>query len=177
METLVDLFGEMITDYERNTISGRQGKRAEDLFKDLLFWRLGKQPQLPSKQENMLWHIDWWVEGHAYDVKSRKAIRRGMLPQDNLHWIEYQNIRGDVGWLQGKSHTIAFELEFSWMLVNRERLLELVRERVDLDDVQTLEGIDNPDIWQVYHRKDQWDRITLAPLAEILTTEPVIWKK
>ena len=41
--------------------------------------------------------------------------------------------------------------------------------------MQTLEGIDNPDIWQVYHRKD-WDRITLAPLAEILTTEPVIWK-
>jgi hypothetical protein len=177
METSVDLFGEMTTNYETDTISGRQGKRAEDLFRKILFWKLGIQPTTPKEGEDIFSHYDLCVDGHTYDVKSRKSISRGKPLQDAYQWIEYQNVRGDTGWLLGRADTIAFELKFTWMLVNRERLLELVRERVDLDDVKKKSNDTKIVPWQIYHREDVWDRIILAPLSEILTTEPVIWKK
>jgi hypothetical protein len=163
--------------YETDTISGKQGKEAEDLFKKTLFWKLGKQPTAPKKGENIFSHIDWCVDGHAYDVKSRKSISRDRPLQDAFQWIEYQNVRGDSGWLLGRADTIAFELKFTWMLVNRERLLELVRKRVDLDDVKKKTNDIKIVPWQVYHRPDVFDRIFIVPLSEILTTEPVIWKK
>lgn len=157
-------------------VSGEQGKKAEDEFKDILYWKFGKQAEIPHEKENIYGHIDFRVDGHGYDVKSRKAIRRGRKIQDNFQWIEYQNISGNAGWLRGLSHTIAFELKHTWMLVNRVKLLEYVRPKLNLDDVEIL-NMDTPVPWQIYKRKDKEDRIFLIPLSEILITEPVIWRK
>jgi hypothetical protein len=62
------------------------------------------------------------------------------------------------------------------MLVNRVKLLEYVRPKLNLDDVKIL-NVDTPVPWQIYERVNKEDRIFLIPLSEILITEPVIWKK
>ena len=69
---------------ETDTISGRQGKRAEDLFRKTLFWKLGIQPTTPKQGEDIFSHFDLCVDGHTYDVKSRKSISRDKPLQDNL---------------------------------------------------------------------------------------------
>ena len=78
-------------------------------------------------------HVDFNMnqEGNPswkVDVNARKALKRGMPPQDAWVWIEAVTVKGTLGWLFGEADLIAFERENDFVLVKRVRLLSLVRD-------------------------------------------------
>jgi len=59
------------------------------------------------------------------DVKGAKKQNRDDVNVDyNIHYVEFMNVKGKLGWLYGKAHYIAFEAESEWVIVNRIKLLE-----------------------------------------------------
>lgn len=76
-----------------------------------------------TKQQDMFDHIDWFAGEHSYDVKSLKKRRaKDNTVDSTIVWIEFKNVRGNLGWLYGKAQRIAFELEDEFIIVNREDL-------------------------------------------------------
>ena len=51
-----------------------------------------------TKEENMYKHIDLIVEGVKVDVKGMKKVNRSDASiNPDIHWIEFQNVRGNKG--------------------------------------------------------------------------------
>jgi len=108
------------------------GYRAEELFKNALI-KMGCKVIEATRDENMFGHFDFVVNGQKIEVKSEKAINRGEQSSP-IFWIEALNVRGDIGWLYGKSDKIAFlhRKEF-WIVIteNIRRYIELNIPRFD----------------------------------------------
>lgn len=45
-------------------------------------------------------------------------------------WVELQAVNGKKGWVKGKAHVIAFELEDRFILVNRLKLCKMVEKKI-----------------------------------------------
>lgn len=74
-------------------------------------------------------HIDLFYtkndKTYSIDVKSmKKSNRKDATPDDQIHWIELQNVRGNPGWIYGKADFIAFELMNSWLIISRKKLID-----------------------------------------------------
>lgn len=68
-----------------------------------------------SQKDDMFNHIDLFYtiadKTYSFDVKSmKKSNRKDSTVDDQIHWIELQNVRGNPGWIYGKADFIAFEL-------------------------------------------------------------------
>jgi hypothetical protein len=77
------------------------GNIAETKFKELVE-SFGLECTASTKQENMHQKIDFFVKGKGIDVKGNKHL-------DNI-WLEIVNVKGNNGWLYGKSDYIAIEI-------------------------------------------------------------------
>lgn len=74
-------------------------------------------------------HIDLFYtkddKTYSFDIKSmKKSNRKDATPDDQIHWIELQNVRGNPGWIYGKADFIAFELMNSWLIISRKKLID-----------------------------------------------------
>ena len=130
----------------------------------------------------------WDIEGEIdeerlkIDVKSMK--RQNMydpLPDERFHWVEFQNVRGDIGWLYGKADAFAFEIEDYFILVRKSALQkfmetktngkvlekskfpwpkDLTTSSVELSGTQLDWLIDGVDIWKIKpHPELKYSRI------------------
>jgi hypothetical protein len=101
------------------------GRMTEGLFTHLMR-KLGYGHIVhPTKEQDMFEHWDIQIEGVKYDVKSiKKESRHDNTTNEEIIWVEFQNVRGNPGWLYGKADMIAFEVDKGFLLVPRTSLLE-----------------------------------------------------
>jgi hypothetical protein len=90
-------------------------------------WGVRKASEAQDKTQ----HIDYIlnVAGRevTVDVKGRKKFSdRGLL------LIEILNVIGNRGWLLGKAEQIAFQLQKGWLIVDRNALFRLVKDKMGL---------------------------------------------
>ena len=162
----------------------QQGKRAEMCFKGLAE-RRGYTVIQTSAASNIREHIDFILarddepDKIAVDVKARKKVSRYSDEYDDENvWIEFNNVRGNLGWLYGKADKIAFERDFDFVLVDRESLREYCEATVSPVIVKsTAEAI-----YKSFQREGRKDVISRVPMKDILhpysfTVGTEIWKK
>lgn len=111
------------------------------------------------------------------DVKGRKRIGRSGQLQDEWIWLELHGVREkDMGWLYGGcADLIAFEMPDSFMLVDRDRLIDLVEELVP----PTAERVEISDQakYKIYQRYGRRDLITMIESVKIQPIAFQIWSK
>ena len=73
-----------------------------------------------------------FVLGQLILKLEKKTSRNDSKAQDDWIWIEFQNVRGNAGWLYGEADNIAFETQDNFIVVDRESLVNYVEEAVDM---------------------------------------------
>ena len=133
-----------------------------------------------KRRENMQKHIDKYVTDDAgtwsVDIKARKKTRRSNdNAQDDWIWIEFQNVRGNTGWLYGEADYIAFETQDNFVIVKKDSLIEYVEGAVDMGKSVKYSGEAK---YKTYRRAGRNDLLTMAELSEIKNNcEHSIWEK
>jgi len=157
-----------ITKYRnRNDLTGKcskEGYDAEQQFHSLLA-DLGANPKAANKHDQFT-HIDIHAFSRLkFDVKARKRTHRDGNTQDEFVWVEWDNVRGEKGWLFGEADYIALEREKDFVVVKRDELAALCEMFVDLD-ASVIEA--NKALYKVYQRKWRKDRISMIQFQDIL---------
>lgn len=102
-----------------------------------------------------------------FDVKARKRISRiDVVFQDKFTWIEGTDIKGNPGWLKGMADYISFEQENHWLIVNRKKLFTFINAKLQDNGYKTGRGI-----YEIYTRRNAKDKITLAPMDDLMKLE------
>lgn len=143
--------------------SRKTGSSGENLFSKVAKDR-GFSVKNPTEDENMKSHIDFWItkngKTNSVDVKGlKKSIDDGEV------WIEFKNVRGDNGWLYGDADFIAFQLQDSFLLVNRLSLIDIVESKVNFNVYADKQNA----LYKLYtrgHRDDQLTKIKVDDLFE-----------
>lgn len=157
------------------------GDKAENAFMKIAKSN-GLEISESSRHENMRKHIDYWVwkpdskdKKWSVDVKSRKRTnRKDKSVQDDLVWLEFQNVNGNKGWLYGEADVIAFERADDFILVNRKTLVEAAEKLVDQN---TLVNSANKAKYNLYKRFDRDDRVSMVEMKDILALKHKKWDK
>lgn len=145
----------------------QQGLRKEDEFAKLLVEQCGGKIKHSTRSDDINYHVDliWTIEGKDvyFDVKGlRKANRSDTNYDDSIHWVEIQNVKGKEGWLYGRAHYIAFELNNEWIICKRTAILKLISEKVLDKTIKT-----SKELYTYYQRKGRED-IIIKVLSEDL---------
>ena len=129
------------------------GKRKErefaEFFKKIIF---------STEEQDMKEHWDLAVK---YDVKMIKRQNRRGDFDENIHWVEIKNVHGDDGWLLGKADFFSFELQDYWVVVKKEDLISLVREKCK-------DKIKGKGLYLLYQRSGRKDVITMVKTIDLI---------
>ena len=122
--------------YDKTGECLQSGLGAEQLFAQIA---ASKHLEIKNskRRENIQKHIDKYVTDDvgtwSVDIKARKKTRRSDdNAQDDWIWIEFQNVRGNTGWLYGEADYIAFETRDNFVIVKKDSLIEYVEGAVDM---------------------------------------------
>ena len=136
-----------------------------------------------TRNDDMFKHIDFHLEknGQSFsvDVKSRKkASRSNAKFDDEYTWVEFENVRGNSGWLYGDADYIVFEQEDQYIFIDRDKLLKFCLDAVSNKYVNS----STQAIYKKYQRFGRKDVISRIKLSDALKSEyfdkaPMIWKK
>jgi hypothetical protein len=112
----------------------------------------------------------------SVDIKARKKTRRSDdNAQDDWIWIEFQNVRGNTGWLYGEADCIAFETQDNFVIVKKDSLIKYVEGAVDMGKSVKYSGEAK---YKTYRRAGRNDLLTMVELSEIKNNcEHSIWEK
>jgi len=131
-----------------------------------------------DKYEHWDWEIKTPVGYHLVDIKGLKRINsQDTAADDSLLCVEYENVTGNDGWLQGKAEFIAFLVKEGFIFVKRADLLELSRALVDWNSDPT-PSPRNKKPYIVYQRS-QWNRKDLFAYLkkeDILKLKHSLWR-
>lgn len=117
----------------------------------------------------MFEHWDVMIDGVKYEVKGRKKVNRwDKVETDDIH-IEFLNVNGDPGWIDGKADSIVFEREKDFLLTNRAALADTIRPKVKNEF--------GKGFYQRHSRPGRKDLVTLVPLADVMKITHVILPK
>ena len=124
-----------------------------------------------TEEENIDKHIDFWItksnKVYSVDVKAAKRISRADNKKDySKIWVEIQSVRANNrGWLfDGHADFIAFEQLTCFLIVKREKLIEIVKEKVQKVFVDSSKDA----LHKLYTRKGRTDCLTLLEVNDIL---------
>ena len=156
---------------------------AEDNFKKEAIKR-GYKIKKSDSQSDMYKHIDFYMSSEdsppfSVDVKGRKKAARKSNSYDDVYtWVEFDNVRGNKGWLYGEADYIVFEQVNKYIFIDRENLLKYCLDSVEDDYVNS----SSQAIYKKYQRfgrKDVISRIKLSDAIESkhFTKPPLIWEK
>lgn len=157
----MSIFNELQDKIQRMLKEGRE----DEIYVKEILEKEGMIVSFAEEKEDMYQHIDLWVEhkgnmkGIGIDVKGRKKDRqKDNKFNDNIHWIERQNVNGRNGWLYGSAKSIAFRTNDYVIFVPRKRLIDLVETKTDL----TSYVIDCPKECYVQYKRQKWGRDDLS---------------
>ena len=151
-----------------------KGIKAEFEF-DKFAKELGLLPVKSSRHEDMFHHIDYWITiGEARFSVDVKAFKRST--QNGKILIELLNVRGEYGWLYGKSDFIAFQTEDDWLMVERKKLETMVNDKMGISKPSELKHSNKSSfkdcmspLW--YRRYQRLDAITNINIKDVLSIE------
>ncbi len=132
------------------------------------------------RRENIHKHIDKYVTQESktwsVDIKARKKTSRNdSSAQDEWIWIEFQNVRGNLGWLYGEADKIAFETQDSFVIVDRKSLIDYVENAVDMAKPVRKSYLAK---YKTYQRAGRNDLLTMVELSEIQKNcNHFVWQK
>ncbi len=154
------------------------GRRAEDLFvatAQKRGWTVTPAPKEADIHEH--WDFEIRKDGYARKVEV-KAMKRESRNDESLNqgwvWIEFRNVRGEVGWLFGKANWIAFETADSFLIIDRHDLYQHVRRTVDREaKVESARDAK----YKTYTRKGRPDQIAQIRLDDLRKIKLEEWEK
>ena len=130
-------------------IGKRKEKEFASLFKDVIY---------SSEEQDIKEHWDLAVK---YDVKMIKRKNRRGDFDENIHWVELKNVNGDKGWLFGKADFFSFELEDYWVVVKKDDLISLVKEKCK-------ERKMGKGLYLLYQRSGRKDLVTMVKTIDLI---------
>lgn len=153
------------------------GKTAEDLFEEWL--KKEHRKYRPATLEEQYQHIDFVVYSDKLnkpvklDIKgTKKKSRMDSSTNAQYIWVEFKNVRGDDGWLYGKSDYIVFHNRDKncFHLVDRKELATLCEKICDNKTVN------NPKeaVYHKYTREGRKDVLSLIYIDDILKCDHTI---
>ena len=165
--------------YDKTGECLQSGLGAEQLFDKIA---ISKHLEIKNakRRDNIQKHIDKYVTDDvgtwSVDIKARKKTRRSDdNAQDDWIWIEFQNVRGNTGWLYGEADYIAFETQDNFVIVKKDSLIEYVEGAVDMGKSVKYSGEAK---YKTYRRAGRNDLLTMVELSEIKNNcEHSIWEK
>ena len=165
--------------YDKTGECLQSGLGAEQLFDKIA---ISKHLEIKNakRRDNIQKHIDKYVTDDAgtwsVDIKARKKTRRSdNNAQDDWIWIEFQNVRGNTGWLYGEADYIAFETQDNFVIVKKDSLVKYVEGAVDMGKSVKYSGEAK---YKTYRRAGRNDLLTMVELSEIKNNcEYSIWEK
>lgn len=140
------------------------GRLDEDFVRDAITHTLGGETTRASKNEDVYDHVDFWWDSPkggrlGIDVKGMNKNKRSDASfDDTIHWLELQNVNGNLGWLYGKADYIAFRTLSKIIFVKREKLLSFALECVKNKEVV----YDTPKECYVPYKRKKWGRDDLS---------------
>ena len=155
------------------------GLGAEQLF-DQIATSKNLEVKNAKRRENMQKHIDKYVtengETWSVDIKARKKTSRSNSQvQDDWIWIEFQNVRGNIGWLYGDADHIAFETQDNFTIVEKDSLIKYVENVVDMGKSVKYSSQAQ---YRTYRRAGRNDLLTMVELSEIKNNcKHFVWEK
>lgn len=155
------------------------GDNAEEAFR-LIAQRNGYTTKPSTREENINSHIDIWLTKNditvGVDVKASKRISRSnsSSTQYSLLWIELHSVRpNNKGWLyDGHAKFIAFEQEDTFIIIKREKLIQLIpihTKKIFVSQSSQAQG-------HIYQRPNRCDMLTLID-TNIVIPHSTIWAK
>lgn len=154
------------------------GRRAEEAFSvtaQKRGWTVAPAPREADIHEH--WDFEIRKDGYARKVEV-KAMKRESRGDETLNpewvWIEFRNVRGEVGWLFGKANWIAFETADSFLMVDRHDLYQFVRRAVDRE---TKVASAREAKYKTYTRKGRPDQIAQIRLEDLRKLKKEEWPK
>ena len=154
--------------YDKTGECIQTGLGAEQLF-DQIAESKSLEIKNAKRRENMQKHIDKYVTENgktwSVDIKARKKTSRSnSQAQDDWIWIEFQNVRGNAGWLYGDADRIAFETQDDFIIVDRNSLIDYVENVVDMGKSVKFSSQAQ---YKTYRRAGRNDLLTMVELSEI----------
>ena len=125
---------------------------------------LGKTVVKATEDQNKYEHIDFFVDGISVDVKGEKKENR--YDKDitkELIWLEFKNVKGNVGWLCSDVQKIAFKIRESYYVFDRQTLLDFTRHFIEQGVIYKKKKYR-----KLYRRLGQKDLITYVYLKDII---------
>lgn len=151
----------------------KTGRAVEDQFAYLLMKTHGGLVKHSSRHQDMFDHIDliWHINDKVYtfDVKGlKKHNQTDIYTDDSIHWVELQNVRGNLGWVYGKADYIVFETNNDWLFVKRKALLDLLEEKVKDKTITNSKELYT--YYQRYNRQDIVVKVLTSDLRKIASS-------
>ena len=165
--------------YDKTGECIQTGLGAEQLFEQIAESK-NLETKNAKRRENMQKHIDKYVtengETWSVDIKARKKTSRSnSQAQDDWIWIEFQNVRGNAGWLYGDADRIAFETQDDFIVVDRNSLIDYVEDVVDMGKSVKYSSQAQ---YKTYRRAGRNDLLTMVELSEIKKNcNHFVWQK
>lgn len=155
----------------------KEGLSAEDSFFKILNKRGSVQRASLAEQKK---HIDFILtigdKTIKYDVKARKRVKRkDDCIDDELIWVEWLNVYGGNGWINGKCDFIAFEQENSFIIIAREKLKALCEKLCDMTSLPVKSS--SQALYKCYQRFGRKDLISLIKTSDVLTVADEVVSK
>lgn len=164
-----------MNDYEESFL---KGTIAENLFIDSVKKLGWEYIRHASKYEDRVYHWDlmFRVNGKIIlvDVKShRDTYRDSGVPLKDYFVIEWKNINGKRGWLEGDANYIVFEYFGEFLIYNRKTLREVCLTLVDFSKrVFSIMSALNA----IYTRNKRKDQISLVKISDLPMPNKIISK-
>jgi hypothetical protein len=110
---------------EIRTLQGahERGRRAENEFRATLSDNARESTQL----EDMFEHWDLMDDGVTYDIKNIKTV--DAHGKSVHHWIEFRNVKGKSGSIEGKADMMVFEDRDDWIIIDRIKLKKFCEDK------------------------------------------------
>lgn len=147
-----------------------KGRKVEDVFAELI-----NADFRSTKEQDIYEHWDVGKGNYKFDVKGLKKIARADNEvNENFHWVEIKNVLGRGGWcFSGKADFIVFETYDYFVCVKKERLQELIKEKV----VKNYVNEPYQALYGLYQRKNRKDVLTLVKTLDLMAISSKILKK
>ena len=165
--------------YDKTGECIQSGLGAEQIF-DQIAESKNLEVKNARRRENIHKHIDKYVTHESktwsVDIKARKKTSRSDSDaQDEWIWIEFQNVRGNLGWLYGEADNIAFETQDSFVIVDRKSLIDYVENAVDMAKPVRKSYLAK---YKTYQRAGRNDLLTMVELSKIIENcKHFVWQK
>ena len=131
-----------------------------------------------TKHENIYLHFDLIMDDVIkVDVKQmKKRNRTDAIEDPTIHFVEFQNVRGDKGWIYGKADYIAFEQPDYFIMVDRKKLGKYYCN-VMKNNTTVIFSDDNKKIHTWYTRKGREDIFLMVNTSDLFNIKDYLINK